>query len=99
MADRVYIFDYDFDDRTTSNIYEWCQPGVSPEINNLQKIPMDVVPDWVETHHHGRMLSIEDVSALDPGNSLRQMLEPQGIKSLLTLPLMSGQDCIGFVGF
>jgi len=30
---------------------------------------------------------------------VRQILEPQSVKSLLTLPLMSGSDCIGFVGF
>ena len=27
------------------------------------------------------------------------MVLPQGIKSLITLPLMVGKDCIGFVGF
>ncbi len=98
-ADRVYVFDYNFEQRTTSNIYEWCQPGISPQIDNLQNVSMDDLPDWVSTHQQGLMMAIENVCDLKPDSPLRQILETQKIKSLLTLPLMSGSDCIGFVGF
>ena len=37
-ADRVYIFNYDLFNKTTSNTYEWCSEGISPEIENLQNL-------------------------------------------------------------
>jgi hypothetical protein len=43
-------------------------------------------------------MQIDDVLALPVDNAVRQILEPQSVKSILTLPLMSGNDCIGFVG-
>jgi len=100
-ADRAYIFDYDFGDNTTSNTYEWCAPGIQPEIENLQKIPLDYFPQWVERHSMGMEFYIYDVLTLpDEGEGcLRSILEPQGIKSLITFPMISNSELVGFVGF
>ncbi len=100
-ADRAYIFDYDFVANTTSNTYEWCEEDVSPEINNLQDIPLDFMPQWVEKHRQGQPFYIPDIALLpDEGpESLRGILEPQGIQSLITIPMISNQKLIGFVGF
>jgi PAS domain S-box-containing protein len=98
-ADRAYIFDYDFDRGTTSNSYEWCRKGISPQIENLQDVPVEAVPEWVETHRQGHMLIIPDVSAMPDDSGTKAILEPQEICSLATIPLMAGDSCIGFVGF
>lgn len=98
-ADRVYIFDYDFRRQTCSNTYEWCNTDINPEIDNLQDVPLAELPDWVNAHKNGRKMQIDDVLALPADNAVRQILEPQSVQSILTLPLMSGNDCIGFVGF
>ena len=100
-SDRAYIFDYDFDNGTTSNTYEWCNEGIAPEIENLQQIPIEFFPQWVEQHQKGEAFYIQDVSALedDGEGGLKSVLEPQGIKSLIAIPMLDGQDLIGFVGF
>lgn len=98
-VDRVYIFDYDWIDDSMSNTYEWCGQEISPEINNLQKVPNSVVPDWVNAHKTGEMTYVTSVIALSEDDYLRQILEPQGIQSLITIPLMDGEHCIGYVGF
>ncbi len=100
-ADRSYIFDYDFDSATTSNTYEWCNEGVEPEINNLQKVPMEYFPQWVEQHQKGEAFYIPDVPALndDDEGGLKSILEPQGIKSLIAIPMLDGKELTGFVGF
>jgi len=100
-ADRAYIFDYDFIDNTTSNTYEWCAQDITPEINNLQKVPLAYLPYWVENHQNGLEFYVEDVLLLpDEGNEcLRGILEPQGIKSVLTIPMLNDDKLIGFVGF
>ncbi len=98
-ADRVYIFDYHFEQEVCTNTYEWCREGITPEIENLQAVPLEVLKDWVNTHVKGLPMYIPDVFSLPESNGTRQVLEPQGIKSLLAVPLMNGDQCIGFVGF
>ena len=98
-ADRVYVFDYDWKNNVCSNTYEWCSPGVQPQIKELQGVPLDDIPYWVNTHKQGKIMLIPDVFALPENESLRQILEPQEIKSLITIPLMDGWECTGFLGF
>lgn len=100
-ADRAYIFDYDFVNATTSNTYEWCKEGIGAEITNLQNVPMSYFPQWIERHLNNDAFYIPDVLRLDSEaeGGLRSILEPQGIKSLIAIPMKDGDDLIGFVGF
>jgi len=97
-ADRVYIFDYDFPGGVCHNTYEWCAPGITPQIENLQAVPLDTIPDWVASHAKGETIDIPDVPAMAAG-AVKDILMPQKIKSLLTLPMMGEAGCLGFVGF
>ena len=58
---------------------------------------MSLVPDWVQAHRNGQRVQIDDVDQL-PEGPLRDLLEGQHVRSLTTLPLMMGQECLGFVG-
>jgi len=98
-TDRAYVFSYDHDHQTCSNTYEWCNDGILPQIEELQNVPYEVLPDWINAHNAGKALIIPDVLALDADSPLRHILEPQEIKSLITLPMMAGEICTGFVGF
>jgi len=97
-ADRAYVFRYDFEKGITSNDYEWCNTGVEPQIDQLKEVPLDMIPEWVTAHEKGNSMYIEDVGALPPGH-LRQILEPQGMQSLIAVPMISDSKCMGFVGF
>lgn len=97
-ADRMYIFTYDFVKMTATNTHEWCAPGIDPQIAYLQSTPIDLLTDWVENHQQGKTVWINDVSALPTSSQVRVILEPQEIKSMIAVPLMDGQICIGFVG-
>ncbi len=97
-ADRAYIFEYDWDKMITKNTYEWCADGVTPEKDNLQEVPLSSIPRWAETHRNGDKMLIPDTAALED-EGLKEILQDQGIKSLLTIPMMTEEDCIGFVGF
>ncbi|MDP2285158.1 MAG: histidine kinase dimerization/phospho-acceptor domain-containing protein, partial [Pseudohongiella sp.] len=98
-ADRAYRFVYDFNNETTSNTHEWCAEGIEPEIANLQNVPVDAIQLWVTAHKAGLPFFIKSVQDLPAGHPLRDILEPQGILSLVTLPLMQDDICIGFIGF
>lgn len=100
-ADRSYIFSYNLTDNTTNNTHEWCAPGIEPEIQNLQNIPIDFIPQWLEAHKKNEAFYIQDVSKLpDDGEfGLKAILEPQGIQSLIAIPMIKTGELIGFVGF
>lgn len=100
-ADRSYIFDYDFQKNTASNTYEWCAEGIDPEIHNLQDVPIDFIPQWVSQHQQGQAFYVGNVQELpDEGEGcLRRILEPQGIKSLMAIPMLDQGELVGFVGF
>ncbi|MFO7868757.1 MAG: PAS domain S-box protein [Bacteroidales bacterium] len=98
-ADRAYVFQYNFEDNTTSNTYEWCAHGIASEIDNLQNISVEALSQVIENHKHGKEFFELNVPGLPDDNPLRDMLEPQGIKSILTVPLISQNALLGFVGF
>lgn len=97
-VDRVYVFDYDFADRTCSNTFEWCAPGIRACIDDLQQCPMSTFPDWLECHLAGQDVYYPDVPGL-PEAPFRDILTAQGIKSLVAVPLIGSAGCTGFIGF
>ncbi|SFD39781.1 sensor histidine kinase [Algibacter pectinivorans] len=101
QSDRSYIFSYDFVNNTCSNTYEWCAKDIEPEIDNLQNIPIDYITHWLDAHKKGEAFYVEDVSLLEEDGEfgLRAILEPQGIKSLITIPKIKNNELIGFIGF
>ncbi len=98
-VDRAYVFRYDVDAGTTSNTHEWCAEGVEPQIDELQDVPLELVADWVSTHLRGRSMHVHDVQQLPSGSGIRQILEPQGVITLIALPIAAAGVCFGFVGF
>ena len=98
-ADRVYLFEYDFPHDSCRNTHEWCATGTEPQINDLQEVPLSMLPGWGETHRQGKAILIANVQELPAANDIRKILEPQGIRSLMTVPTMDAERCIGFVGF
>lgn len=97
-ADRAYIFEYNFEDGTASNTFEWCAEGISPEIENLQGLPMEFIPHWVEKHQRREIFGVPVVKELEEG-PLKEILVPQDIKTLVTFPMLFKKELLGFVGF
>lgn len=97
-ADRAFIFEYDFSAGCAVNTFEWCAPGVTPHIESLQAVPLEHIDAAVALHRDGDIHYIPD-TALLPHGDMKRLLEAQGIKSLLTVPLVSDGVCLGNVGF
>lgn len=98
-SDRAYLFSYDYDAGTTSNTNEWCAPGTEPMFEHLQDVPLDGLDDWMDAHQQNHKLHVPAVADLPEDGALRAILEPQGILTLITVPLWHDGECLGFVGF
>lgn len=97
--DRVYVFRNDYENGVTINTHEWCAEGITAEIENLQAVPLDHLSALLEPHQKGEIFIVPRVSDLPEGDNIRKIIEPQGIRSLLLLPLMLRNKNAGFVGF
>jgi len=102
-ASRVYIFQ-NFEDEQgkpyTSQIYEWIQGQVKPEIDNptLERLYFDdpIFVRWVEImknhgYIHGFVRDFENIAE-------REVLEQQDIISILSMPIFVKNKWWGFIG-
>ena len=94
---RAYIFENNVDGLTVSNTYEWCNEGITSEIDNLQYIAIERLKDWYKTFDGGKYICASNIGSLD--QSSFETLEAQGILSILAIPLVAGGINYGFIGF
>lgn len=94
---RVYIFKDSDDGELTSNIFEWCNQGIDAQIDELQDIPYSDIKSWNKMLLEDGIIFSENIKELP--EDILEILEPQGIKSILVLPLRQYQKQIGFIGF
>ncbi len=98
-ADRAYIFEIDLHENTMNNTYEWCNEGISPQIQHLQNLACDHLPIWWEKMLRNENMLIPSVEDLpDTWQTEREHLGQQGIQSLIAIPISVENNLIGFVG-
>ncbi len=98
-AERAYIFE-DMKDGTFDNTYEYCASGVTPEIENLKGLPYEGTIDaWYEEYRKDGLVMIHDIEKYRKVNeNIYNVLKPQGIRTLVTGPLILEGRYIGFFG-
>lgn len=97
-ADRTYVFRLRPPDRI-DNTHEWVAPGIEPMIEHLQDMPADLLDDWRPALEAGQPEYIPDIDALPDGSKVKDVLQIQGIRSLLAVPMLQDGTLTGFVGY
>ena len=98
-ASRAYLFLLRDGGRILDNTHEWCAPGVTPERESLQGLPAAAFPWWMAQLRDAGAIHIRDVSELPPeAGAERKILEPQGVRSLLSFAVHVSGAVAGFVG-
>lgn len=99
-ASRAYIFRFRNDARRADNTHEWCAPGVAPQMANLQDIDSAPLTWWMGKLRRNEEIAISDLARLPAEAAAeRRILEPQGIRALLVVPMFSRGQLTGFLGF
>jgi len=99
-VDRVYLFSLSQDGKKMSNDYEWCHANVEPAIEMLQDLDVAIFPWWIKQLNHEQIIQIEDVNTMDDNQlAEREILQAQGIRSVLVVPLFLEHKLNGFLGF
>lgn len=99
-SDRAYIFGiHEEEECYYRNAYEWCQDGVTPQIENLQHVPAALIPRWDHALRGGKAISIWDLETIkDAMPAEYDILHAQGIHSIAVLPIFAAGKFIGFIG-
>ena len=99
-VDRSYIFLFTEDGLYCNNTHEWCSQGIEPQIENLQEVPLNMMPWWMDKLKRFETIHVPVVSQMPPeAISEKEILQAQDIESLLVIPLLSANSLIGFLGF
>lgn len=95
---RVYVFENSDDNKFCSNTYEWCNTGIEPQIQNLQNISyQDDIPNFEDNFNEQGIFYCPDIT-VQP-KEIRDIVEPQGIKSMLHCAIREGGVFRGYIGF
>ncbi len=97
-SDRAYIFEFNYKSATMDNTYEWCANEITPEIDNLQGVPLEGFKRWTDAFDKGEGLFIGSVDELDKDSDEYKVLAPQGIERMMAYPLIMGGKVTGFLG-
>lgn len=99
-ADRAYVFLFTDDLASMDNTHEWCAPGIEPQKDSLQGLPSATLPWWVARLEAHETIDIPAVAELPPeAQAEKEVLEPQGVQSLIVVPMLAGGELLGFLGF
>ncbi len=94
---RVYIFENAADDRYCDNTFEWCNAGISPQLDILKNVPyIPLGADYRKNFNEDGVFYCPDIRKLPEGQ--RAILENQGIRSVLQCSIEDEGVFKGFVG-
>ena len=98
-SDRIYIFEDDEEHHVTNNTYEWCAEGITPQIEHLQGVNMEVIDWWYDTFDEGKSVIISDVKELKGVHQVSyNMLKYQNVCKVVVSPLRHKGQIKGFFG-
>lgn len=100
LADRCFIFLFDREQDLIHFKYEWCLPGVDPEIDTFNPCSINKYQSFISKMSGNMPLYFDDVGKLQPDwIASSDFLINKSVTSLLSAPLESGGTVYGFLGF
>lgn len=95
-ADRVNVFEFEYEAGVIDNTHELCSEDVIAEIEECQGIPMEYANEWIDTfrkHEEIFITSLEEVQH----EKLKELLRLLGVNQLLAVPIFKGEELGGFI--
>ena len=103
-VDRVYVYFFTEDENgfiIANNTHEYCKKGIKSLKNDQQNIPIDLFPFYKSVVYDklevAKISSINELS--EEAKSMKELMEFQGLKSILAIPIHGRENPIGFLGF
>jgi diguanylate cyclase (GGDEF)-like protein len=98
-ADRGYLFEFNVDDETITNTYEWVKQGIAAYKDELQAVPKAALPYFFEEMNATHLFQVNDVAQLPKAAAAEQAeFQRQNIQSVLCIGIRFGKELVGFIG-
>jgi signal transduction histidine kinase/ActR/RegA family two-component response regulator len=99
-VDRAYLFQFSDDRTAMNNTHEWCAPGIEPQLERLQDLPLEAFPWWTDHIRRRQVIHVPRVNDLpDAAATEKQILLEQQIRSVVAVPTLYERTVVGFLGF
>ena len=98
LADRAYIYTYDNTTKLASNTFEYATNGIEAKINDRQQIAFESF-GLIYQHHSKAQSFVCNTTEQLAASSTKDMLIGMNIKSILAVPMMFENTCVGCIGF
>ncbi|NKE71776.1 GAF domain-containing hybrid sensor histidine kinase/response regulator [Candidatus Manganitrophus noduliformans] len=98
--DRSYLYLFTDQGTKIENTHEWCAEGIASIIDNVKGLSVDVFPWWMDQLRRFESIHIPCVADLPPEAAAeKSILEQDGVRSVLSVPVTYGGVLVGFIGF
>ena len=94
---RMQIWEDNPDGATYGVSYEWCSEGVEPAIQYLKTVPLDFGKAWFDLLNADGIICTSDIPSMP--TDIQTILEPQGVKAIVVVPLMDFGVRFGYISF
>ncbi|MEG1779001.1 MAG: sensor domain-containing diguanylate cyclase, partial [Oscillospiraceae bacterium] len=94
---RAYVFENSEDGRYAKNTFEWCNKGVSTQIEKTTLISYDEIKDYAKNFNNEGIFYVADSRELQ--SPLKEIVMKQGIKSVVQFSMLENGKFAGFIGF
>jgi len=99
-ADRSSVFLFREDSRIRDNTHEWCAAGIEPQQDRLQALEAADATWWMSQLDKLEPLIVPRTADLPAEAAYeKEMLQSQGIQSVLLVPMLDQQVLAGYVAF
>lgn len=99
-SDSGYVFMFSDDMKKFSMTHLWKNQNLATRKDALQYLDVNLIPWWMEKLSRAEPVIVESVGDLPPeATAEKNLIAPQGIKSLVDVPLVYHETVIGFLGF
>lgn len=98
-ADRIYLYIYDFENKTLYYNTGWVSSDVASVDGDLLNISFDLIGDLAQTHDGGEtafFTAEEDFDGYESG--IKEFAKLRSASCVLTLPIFVEGKCFGFIG-
>ncbi|MFV0490250.1 MAG: PAS domain-containing protein [Pseudorhodobacter sp.] len=98
-VDRICVFQIPSKGDVMSSTHEWCAPGVPTIMSLLQDLPREGFEHRFRDFEMGRDIWVPDVSALEDDTIEKNLLQGEGIQSMVAIPMLQDGVLHGFISF
>lgn len=99
-VDRAYIFEFSASRDRVSCTHEWCEHGITPQLQRLQGLAVGTYSWCLARIQRGDVVAVDRVDTLPPeAAEERAEWQAEDIRSILLVPIHNAAGVTGYVGF